>query len=196
MNYRLVVIFVLAVVCALTTSVHGQVKTHIDDLVSKLYQNPWSGAGLIGESPTIWGFNLTEPMREILDVGKPAQPFLLEKISDSAVTDQVIFLLGGVGDEMAIEPIINAMVGENDLHKTPNSKRINRAANLALTNITVADVIWHHGGGVVVERCQGRQKECWQKWWKWNRFNFSVSTIKQSRGYSNYPNYGIHRNKQ
>ena len=196
MNHCLVAKLLLVVLCASTTTVQGQVRTHIDVLVSQLYQNPWRGAEIIGESPTLWDFGLTEPMRKLLEVGNPSESFLIEKIGDPAVTDQVIFLLGGVGDETVILPIISAMVGEKDLHRTSNSKRVNRAANLALTNITVADVIWHHGGGVVIERCQGRQKECWQAWWKQNGSTFSISTIKQSRRYSNYPNYGIYRNRQ
>jgi hypothetical protein len=167
----------------------------LDKLISQLYQKPWIGAEIIGESPTMWDFGLTDPMRKILNIGNPAEDALLDRIGDAAITDQVIFLLGGVSDETVIEPIIGAMVGK-DLERTAKGKRINRAANLALTNITVADVIWHHGGGVVVERCQGHQKECWQEWWKRNRATFSINTIKQSRHYSNYPNYGIYRNKE
>jgi hypothetical protein len=60
----------------------------------------------------------------------------------------------------------------------------------------VADVIWHHGGGIVIERCPANPRECWSKWWKKNKSTFSVKGITQSRGYSNYPNYGIYGKPQ
>jgi hypothetical protein len=130
---------------------------------------------------------------KILQIGAPAQDALLKKLDDPQIKDQVIFLLGGVGDERAVGPIIDSMVAAPEVGKVPQAERINRSANLALTNITVADVIWHHGGGIVTERCPEGPKECWMEWWKANQSTFSVSRITQSRRYSNYPNYGIYR---
>jgi len=132
-------------------------------------------------------------MLEILKIGSPAQEALLPYLKDKSIKDQVIILLGGVGDERTVSPIIDAMIAEKDTKTVPKAKQINRAANLALTNITVADVIWHHGGGIVIERCSNNSKECWSKWWKKNKHTFSVKGITQSRDYSNYPNYGIYR---
>lgn len=140
-----------------------------------------------------WDFNFTEPMLKILRVGPAAQAPLLEKIDDPAIRDQVIILLGGVGDERAVGPIIDGMVAGGDAALTPDAERINLAANLALTNITVADVIWHHGGGIEVRRCPENPKECWATWWKKNEATFTVKEIKQSRRYSNYPNYGVYK---
>ena len=168
-------------------------KTRV--LISQLYQNHWRGAKIIGESPTQWDFSLTEPMKKILEVGKSAQGVLLENINNQDIKDQIIFLLGGVGDEKSVEPIINAMISKSKTDITRDAKKINRAANLALTNITVADVIWHYGGGIVIERCRDNAKECWEKWWKQNKQSFTVKEIKQSRNYSNYPGYGIYGNK-
>ncbi len=167
---------------------------NIEELISELYSNPWPGAEIVGESPTEWEFQLTEPMRNLLSIGPSAQNALLDNIRNQQIKDQVIFILGGIGNEAVIEPIINAMVAKDDIKVVPNAYRINRAANLALTNITVADVIWHHGGGIVMENCQEDQKTCWANWWKKNKNSFSIAEIKQSRRYSNYPNYGIYRN--
>ena len=88
-------------------------------------------------------------MRRILEIGAPAQDALLENVNDPLIKDQIIILLGGVGDERSVGPIIKSMIRKKDHKSTPNSEQINLAANIALTNITVADVIWHHGGGVV-----------------------------------------------
>jgi len=131
-------------------------------------------------------------MQKILEIGSPAQELLLERINDSQIKDQVIILLGGIGDERAVATVIGAMV-ENKTMFMPNGDRINLSLNLALTNITVADVIWHHGGGIEIRKCPDNPKRCWVKWWKKNKATFTVKGIKQSRRYSNYPNYGIYR---
>jgi hypothetical protein len=142
-----------------------------------------------------WDFGLSEPMSKILEIGQPAQAALLKEIDDSQTKAQVIFLLGGVGDEKAVEPIIDAMIPEPAISTTPDAALINASANLALTNITVADVIWNHGGGIVVDRCPQNPKQCWTQWWEKNKRSFSVKTITQSRRYSNYPGYGIYKGK-
>lgn len=167
-------------------------ETEIKTLISQLYQTPWSGAEIVA-SPMEWDFGLTEPMTRILEIGQPAQDALLEKVGDPAIKAQVIFLLGGVGDEKSIAPIIDAMISAADYSKTPEAEKINQSANLALTNITVADVIWHHGGGIAVTKCPRTEKECWAKWWKVNKKTFTVKGITQSRRYSNYPGYGIYQ---
>lgn len=161
-------------------------------LIAELYVHAWEGAEN-SCSPMCWNFHFTEPMQKILNVGTPAQDALLEKLDDAAIKDQIIILLGGVGDERAVGPIIDAMVAQGDVSSVPNAEKINSAANLALTNITVSEVIWHHGGGIAVRRCPDNPKECWAAWWKKNKATFSVKGIKRSRRYSNYPNYGVYR---
>lgn len=198
MKFKYGIIFCIIIVILFAVSSFAQEKTEeykVRVLVSQLYQNPWYGAEIVGESPTDWEFSLTEPMTKILEIGNPAQDILLEYVNDADIKDQIMFLLGGVGDEKAVERIIKAMIPKSKLSRTPNAKKINRSANVALTNITVADVIWHHGGGIVVENCRDNAKECWEKWWKKNKKSFSVKDITQSRRYSNYPNYGIYKNK-
>lgn len=172
----------------------GNQETEVKTLISQLYQNTWVGAGNYS-TPTFWEFGFTEPMTEILEIGSPAQDYLLEEINNPSIKDQIIILLGGVGDEKSVEPIIEAMISKKDIRKISNAKKINLSANLALTNITVANVIWHHGGGIMITRCPDNPKECWEDWWKKNKSNFSVKTITQSRRYSNYPGYGIYKGK-
>ena len=198
MNLRNKTVLFFFLLAAFSLTLAAQEKTaatKIKNLIAQLSQNPWHGAEITGESPTIWDFALTEPMKKILAIGNPSQNSLLENINDPLIKDQVIFLLGGVGDEKIIEPIISAMIPKSKLGKMQNAKKINRSANLALTNITVADVIWHHGGGIVIERCPNNSRECWENWWKENKKLFNPKTITQSRRYSNYPNYGIYKNK-
>jgi len=173
---------------AKSTRASGKMGT----LISELEEKEWSGAVPI-TSPLQWGFRFTEPMENILKIGKPAQDDLLKEIENPLIKDQIIILLGGVGDEKSVEPIINAMVSESDIENTPNAEKINLTANIALTNITVADVIWHHGGGIVKTDPPANSKQLWANWWENNKESFSVKKITQSRSYSNYPNYGIYK---
>src|SRR5258705_7680962 len=171
-----------------TAAKDQDVRSLIGELRSQRWEGPWAGS-----IPLSWDLQLTEPMRRIHEIGAPAQRALLENVNDPLIKDQIIILLGGVGDERSVGPIIKSMIIKKDLKPTPNSEQINLAANIALTNITVADVIWHHGGGVVRIDPPADSKERWMKWWKKNEGRFSVKSITQSRNYSNYPNYGIYK---
>lgn len=187
------VLIVLALaVSAFPQEQKGSRNAEVQNLIAELYAHPWAGAEN-SCSPMCWDFHFTEPMLQILEIGAPAQDALIEKLNHPVIKDQVIILLGGLGDERAVGPIIDAMVAKDEVAFTPNAERINLAAMLALTNITVAEVIWHHGGGIEVRRCPENPKECWAEWWKNNKATFKVKGIKQSRRYSNYPNYGIYR---
>lgn len=173
----------------------GQPKTKensVKVLINELKKHPWQGAEQTA-SPSEWEFQFTEPMLKILSIGTSAQNELIESINQPEIKDQIIILLGGVGDERAIEPIIKAMVSKGKLMSTPNSGRINLAANLALTNITVADVIWNYGGGISLNQPPDDSQDRWEKWWKINKSDFNIKKITRSRNYSNYPNYGIYR---
>ena len=163
--------------------------TEIRRLVEQLRNQPWHGAQNIS-NPTFWVFNFTGPMTELLEAGPSAQDILLQHLDDTEIKDQIILLLGGIGDEKVIEPIIHAMVDRGDHFN--NASRINLAANLALTNLTQGEVIWHHGGGITIDACPDDPKSCWYAWWVKNRDNFKVAEEYENRSYSNYPNYGIY----
>jgi hypothetical protein len=156
-------------------------------LVEQLRSDRWSSPHNV-RRPSDWQFNFTEPMLLLLQVGPAAQKILMQYLGDEPIKDHVIILLGGVGDERAVEPIIHAMAEKEN----PDQKRLNLIANLALTNITVSDVIWHHGGGIMVAKCPDDPKSCWAAWWLKNKNTFKVAETP-SRNYSNYPNYGIYR---
>ena len=125
-------------------------------------------------------------------IGHAAQEALLRKLADPEMVDQIIILLGGVGDEQSVGPVIQAMTLASSEPAGVRRQNILRAGNLALTNITVADVIWHHGGGITVDACPDDPAGCCSRWWQQNRA-LRVTNVRQSRRYSNYPNYGIYR---
>ena len=158
-------------------------------LVEMLRNDDWATPVNIS-NPTFWQFNFTDPMRQILEAGPGAQPVLLQYLDDPKIKDRVIILLGGIGDERAIGPIIRAMAGKNV--EREQARKINLVANLALTNITVSDVIWHHGGGLTRDACPDDPQSCWNAWWLRNKDSFRVP-MSYVRNYSNYPNYGIYR---
>ena len=162
------------------------------DLIQSLHKQAWSGATNIC-IPACWMFRFTAPMQAVLDLGSDAQEPLIGALRDEEIRDQAIILLGGVGDERAVAPIIEAMKSASADTALDRRRRTLLAGNLALTNITVADVIWHHGGGIPSPRCPDDPATCWAAWWEQNAAAFRVRNIRQSRRYTNYPNYGIYR---
>ncbi len=86
------------------------------------------------------------------------------------------------------------MVAKDSIKNTPNAEN-NLSANLALTNITVSEVIWHHGGGIEVRRCADNPMECGKNGGTKCKSTFTVKGVTQSRNYSNYPGYGIYGQK-
>ncbi|HLZ43181.1 MAG TPA: hypothetical protein VKQ11_19595 [Candidatus Sulfotelmatobacter sp.] len=162
----------------------------IEELVSELKVVPWRGPENHC-SPMCWDFAFTDPMVKILQAGRGAQDVLLRYLSDQPIQDQIVMLLGGIGDENAIWPIIETLTDRNDPTNDPGSKRLNLVGDLALTNLTVSDVIWHHGGGISPNQCPDRPKSCWSKWWLARKDSFKVG-IGGDRLYTNYRNYGIY----
>ena len=160
-------------------------------LIDQLRSDRWTEPQNMG-NPTLWLFHFTAPMIQILQAGPAAQDVLLQYVSDPQIKDHIIILLGGIGDEKAVAPIIDAMATPAMAHQSAYDRRVNLAANLALTNISVGDVIWHHGGGITIDRCPDDPKSCWFAWWTEHGPTFDVSHTV-SRRYVNYPNYGIYQ---
>jgi hypothetical protein len=165
-------------------------EKEVEGLVAQLKVVPWRGPENHC-TPMCWDFAFTDPMVKILEAGRGAQEVLLHHIGDQNIQDQIVMLLGGVGNENAISPIIQTMTGGNDTKDNVRSKLLNLVGNLALTNLTVSEVIWHHGGGVSLDQCPDNPKSCWSKWWLEHKDAFKVG-IAGDRLYSNYPNYGIY----
>jgi hypothetical protein len=162
----------------------------IEEQVGQLKVVPWRGPENHC-SPMCWDFAFTDPMVKILQAGRTAQDVLLRHVGDHTIQDQVLILLGGIGDENAIWPIIESLTDGDSESKDPTSERLNLIGNLALTNLTVGDVIWHHGGGISPNQCPNSPKSCWSKWWLDRKDSFKVG-VGGDRLYSNYPNYGIY----
>ena len=162
----------------------------IEVLVNQLKVVPWRGPENYC-SPMCWDFAFTDPMVQILQAGRGAQEILLAHMGDQAIQDQVAALLGGVGDEKSIRPIIETLTDGDESTFDVRSKHLNLIGNLALTNLTVSEVIWHHGGGFTIPHCPTTPKSCWVKWWLDQRDTFKVGS-GGFRLYSNYPNYGIY----
>lgn len=165
-------------------------KAAIEALVSQLKAVPWRGPENHC-TPLCWNFAFTDPMIQILQAGTGAQPILLDHIGDQDIQDQIVMLLGGIGDERAIWPIIETLMDGSQATLDAKFKRLNLIGNLALTNLTVSEVIWHHGGGITIDACPTTVRSCWSKWWLERKDSFKVG-IGGDRNYTNYPNYGIY----
>ncbi|GEM_PF-1439364 len=169
----------------------------VQDLIQRLHTTSWDGSFTVGMSPTSGTHHVTKPIQRIFEIGAPAQELLLQKLPDAKIQEQLIFLLGGIGDEKAIPAIINSMVEEKNLRDNPNAKRINFIANVALTNLTAADVFFPKSGGNIIYNCNLEEsKFCWQRWWRQNASHFTTKTVKDAdRMFQCYPSYGIYRMK-
>jgi hypothetical protein len=166
-------------------------ESQVREFIEQLKHESWAEPQNIA-NPTTWVFNFTRPMLQILQAGPAAQDVLLQYLDDPKIKDQIIILLGGVGDQKAVAPIIRAMADRNEARDNDYARKVNLAADLALTNITAGDVIWHHGGGITSDACPDDPKTCWYAWWIQRADTFDVSK-PMSRNYSNYPGYGIYQ---
>ena len=162
----------------------------IEALVQQLRTARWRGPENL-TTPMHWDFGFTDPMIELLQAGSGAQDILLRHLNDPAIQDQVVMLLGGIGNESSIWPIIETLTDGSDATIDAKSKRLNLIGDLALTKLTVGEVIWHHGGGISPNRCPDNPKSCWTQWWFEHRDSFGVG-LGGDRLYTNYPNYGIY----
>jgi hypothetical protein len=172
-------------------SLSAMPESQIRGFIEQLRYDRWAEPENIA-NPTTWVFNFTRPMLQILQAGPAAQDVLLQYLDDPKIKDQIIILLGGVGDQKAVMPIIRAMADRNEARDNDYARKVNLAADLALTNITAGDVIWHHGGGITSDACPDDPKTCWYAWWIRRADTFDVSK-PMSRNYSNYPGYGIYQ---
>lgn len=137
-----VTLFAVSIYAQRNTETENQ-TANLQALTDELKEHAWAGIRLTGMSPANWTVHVTRPMKEILKHGSAAQSILLQRISDPRITDQVIFLLGGVGDERVIGPIISAMIDSRSLDLVSNATKINFSADFALTNITAAEWCGH-----------------------------------------------------
>jgi hypothetical protein len=192
----------LLVIAVVAASIPAQSNTEALDrdaalraLTDQLREHTWAGIQLIGMSPANWAVHLTRPMKEILKYGSGAQSILLERLSEPRIKDQVIFLLGGVGDERAVGPIIDTMIDSREANDISNATEINFCASFALTNITAAEVVWPHSGGNLILQCPLRESQrCWQEWWSKHRATFKAAAVSlEERDQPFYPSYGIYR---
>lgn len=175
-----------------SASLSNQADRDIERLLSQLYATPYEGPMVQTISPTCWRLGFTEPMEALLEMGPPAQGPLLSRISEPAIKDQVIMILGGLADEHAIGPIIKAMVPATRIETVPNSRQINLCASLALTNMTLAAITFGRSGGTIVWPCPDRPRECWASWWKDHEGTFIARGTKESRRYGSHTDFGIY----
>jgi hypothetical protein len=164
----------------------------IEQLIAQLYETQYNGPGIQTFSPTSWRLRFTEPMEALLKIGPSAQQALLPRLADPAIKDQVMMILGGLADERAIGPIVEAMIPAAEAANVPNSKQVNLCGALALTNITQAEVSFGRSGGTLFLPCPNTPRECWAKWWEENSATFVARKTRRSRAYDAHTDFGIY----
>ena len=158
----------------------------IEEKIGHLTIIPWRGEPVEECNRGCWSdFVLTDAMVEILQVGRGAQSVLLRHLGDQSIADQIVMLLGGVGNENAIQPVLNTLSDGDDEVLGDRAKRLNLVGNVALTNLTLRDVVgWGSG-------CEHTLKTCWLKWWADHKATFKEDAI-DFRRVGDYPGFGIY----
>jgi hypothetical protein len=158
----------------------------VDELVGRLKFFPWRGEPGQQCNRGCWNdFAFTDAMVEILQAGRMAQGALLRHLDDPSIQDQIVMLLGGVGDENVVEPIIEMLADGDDSELDERSRRLNLVGDVALMNLTVDEVL---GWG---SPCPNTLRTCWSKWWTGHKDRFKEDRIG-FRNTSTYPNYGMY----
>ena len=70
----------------------------IQGLVTELYKHHWEGAEPLTTFSTTWAHHITDPIHKFFVIGHEAQDVLLNKLSDTVIKEQVIYILGGIGN--------------------------------------------------------------------------------------------------
>ena len=166
-------------------------ENEIRGLIQQLKSYKWTGPHNIS-NPVFWEFDFTPPMLQIMQAGRAAQNVLLEYLDDAEIKDQIIVLLGGVGDGKAVAPIIAEMAAPKEGDLNEYERRINRVATLALGNITVGGSLKCDDSGFGAIPIKD-PKACWSAWWATHEKTFDASKVK-SRSFTGYPDYGIYQN--
>lgn len=161
-------------------------EQEIEATVKQLKAFPWHGQPMEECNRGCWNdFAFTDAMIEILQAGRAAQSALLRHLSDESIEDQIVMLLGGVGDENAIQPIVETLTDGDDAVLDEKSKRLNMVGRAALRNLTVV------GAGSCEFLNHNTPRTCWSKWWLDHKNTFKEDVLGFRR-ISEYPNYGIY----
>jgi hypothetical protein len=168
-------------------------EQEIQALIDKLNTQPWEGVVSLELPGKAMESQFTEPMKEIIRIGNPAQSTLLKNLSNPKLKIEMILLLGGVGDEASVKPLIDEFIGLGDPQPGMSREVMfrNICIKVALTNITAADLAAPTAIGTFYgERCP--TKACWEKWWEANKSTFSAKDVGKKRDQFFVPNYGIY----
>ena len=105
----------------------------IEELVKQLKVVPWRDPENYCRS-LCWNFAFTDPMVQILQAGSGAQGILLDHVNDQGIQDQIVMLLGGVGDEKAIWPIIQTLTDGDDGKRQSRKHKLDERGILLTTD--------------------------------------------------------------
>lgn len=163
-------------------------EQELEEMVTRLTVVRWPGQPGQACNRGCWvDFAFTDAMVEILQAGRGAQSVLLQHLDDQSIEDQIVMLLGGIGDETAIPPIIERLTDGDKDALDKRSNRLNLVGNAALMNLTADDVEAFGTGSM----CSNTLRTCWSKWWVERKASFREDAIL-FRGFSSYPNYGMY----
>jgi HEAT repeat protein len=160
--------------------VAGVTEKDIDGLIKQLYEPAgkvvWNGSCV---SPGGEGFNLTLPVMKLIYLGEKARPAVQKRLNDPAIQNEVVLILGAIGDKSSISALIDAYPEIDRRSKTPlydnhplHSKIV--FFTYALTYLT-GEPIGRSSDGA---DCHPNNKRLWKEWWRLAEQDFRVTADK------------------
>jgi hypothetical protein len=127
------------------------------------------------------------PMKQLIRMGARARPALHRRISDKEIQNEVVLILGAIGDETTV-PLLIESYPDQPADLAPSDPRFYTIVyySFALPYLTCEPIGRSREGADL----NPENKKLWQAWWKENAATFKVSAEKPNMTW--LPGYPIH----
>jgi predicted secreted protein len=118
----------------------------------------------------------SQPMKDLIRLRGRARPILHRRIEDHAIQNEVVLVLGAIGDETTVPLLIKAYPEDDVRGLAPDDPRWKNVVcfTFALTYLTGQPIGRSRWGS----DCDPGNKALWSKWWREHAGGFSVPAEK------------------
>jgi hypothetical protein len=145
----------------------------VDSLVAELYRPysriDWHGQTLIPGGEVI---RFTPPMKQLIALGSRARPALHHILDDRRIQNEVVLILGAIGDEATVPLLIDRYPTALNPDDRDNTKMV--CFSFALSYLT-GQKIDRTRRGTIIDAGNARK---WQDWWGAAKGTFRVPAAK------------------
>jgi hypothetical protein len=165
---------------------HNQKDKEVARLVEQLKDNENRVRYLGTIIPGGEWLEFSAPMKELIGMGSRGREMLHERLSDLETQNEVVLILGAIGDETTVPLLIEAYpqdeIGE---HKRDNPKWMRTICfTFALTYLTAQPIGRSRWGA----DCNPCNRDLWQTWWQENRAKVTIPAVRPNASWvPHYP---------